>query len=104
MNERLISVIVAAYNVEKYIDRCIKSLVTQIYTHLDIILVDDGSTDRTGEICDEWENKDNRITVIHKTNGGLSDARNAGIRRARGKWMETIMRFQPCMSIYISIA
>ena len=87
MNEHLISVIVAAYNVEKYIDRCIKSLVTQIYTHLDIILVDDGSTDRTGEICDEWGNKDNRITVIHKTNGGLSDARNAGIQRARGKWL-----------------
>ena len=87
MNEHLISVIVAAYNIEKFIDRCIKSLVTQTYPHLEIILVDDGSTDRTGEICDDWSHKDDRITVIHKTNGGLSDARNAGIRRARGKWL-----------------
>ena len=87
MNEHLISVIVTAYNVEKYIDRCIKSLVTQTYTHLEIILVDDGSTDRTGEICDDWGHKDDRVIVIHKANGGVSDARNAGVQRASGKWL-----------------
>ena len=87
MNERLISVIVAAYNVEKYLDRCVKSLVEQTYPCLEIVLVDDGSTDSTSVICDEWARQDDRIVVIHKKNGGPSDARNAGIKRARGKWL-----------------
>lgn len=87
MNEHLISVIVAAYNVEKYLDRCVKSLVEQTYPCLEIILVDDGSTDSTSVICDKWDRQDDRIVVIHKKNGGLSDARNAGIKRARGKWL-----------------
>ena len=87
MEQQLVSVIVAVYNVEKYLDRCIESLVMQTYPHLEIILVDDGSTDRSGEICDLWANKDNRIIVIHKKNGGLSDARNKGIQKARGKWL-----------------
>ena len=87
MDQRLISIIVAAYNVEKYLDRCIKSLVLQTYPYLEIILVDDGSTDETGKICDEWTRKDKRISVIHKENGGLSDARNAGIGKAHGKWL-----------------
>ena len=87
MNQQLISVIVAAYNVEKYLDRCIKSIVTQTYPYLEIFLIDDGSTDRTGSICDEWAQKDNRIIVIHKNNGGVSDVRNTGVRLAHGKWL-----------------
>lgn len=87
MDQQLISVIVAAYNIDKYLDRCIKSLVEQTYPYLEIILVDDGSTDQTGKICDDWARKDRRIKVLHKMNGGLSDARNAGIRQARGKWI-----------------
>ena len=87
MDKQLISVIVTAFNIEKYLDRCLESIVTQTYPHLEIILVDDGSTDRTGSICDDWAGKDNRIIVIHKKNGGLSDARNTGVRQARGKWL-----------------
>ena len=107
MDDKLISVIVPAFNAERYLDRCIESLVIQTYPHLEIILVDDGSTDKTGAICDNWANKDSRIIVIHKKNGGVSDARNAGIRRASGNgldlWMETILFFQPCMNICINI-
>lgn len=87
MDQQLISVIVAAYNIEKYLDRCIESLVMQTYPHLEIILVDDGSTDKTGAICDGWAHRDNRIKVIHKNNGGPSDARNIGIKKAHGKWL-----------------
>ena len=87
MDQQLISVIVAAFNVEKYLDRCIKSLVMQTYSHLEIILVDDGSSDRSGSICDDWARRDERIKVIHKNNGGISDARNVGIRKAHGKWL-----------------
>lgn len=82
----LVSVIVPVYNVEKYLDKCIKSIVNQTYRHLEIILVDDGSVDLSGQICDDWMNKDERIQVIHKENGGLSDARNAGIDVAQGKY------------------
>lgn len=86
MNE-LISIIVPIYNVEKYLDRCIESLVNQTYTNIEIILVDDGSPDKCPSICDCWVNKDNRIKVIHKKNGGLSDARNKGIDIANGKYI-----------------
>lgn len=86
----LISVIIPVYNVEKYIDRCIKSVVSQTYKNLQIILVDDGSTDNSGIICDEWKEKDNRIEVIHKTNGGLSDARNQGLKYAKGEYITLI--------------
>lgn len=82
-----VSVVVAIYNIKKYIDRCIKSIVNQTYKRLDIILVDDGSTDGSSRICDEWEKKDKRISVIHKTNGGLSDARNEGLQKAMGKYL-----------------
>ena len=67
--DNLISVIVPIYNVEKYLDRCIKSIINQSYTNLEIILVNDGSTDKCGEICDKWKEKDKRIKVIHKENG-----------------------------------
>ncbi|MBV1709533.1 MAG: glycosyltransferase [Erysipelothrix sp.] len=83
----LISVIVPVYNVEEYLPRCINSIMFQTYNNLEIILVDDGSPDRCGQICDEFEKKDNRIIVIHKQNGGLSDARNSGISIARGKYI-----------------
>ena len=80
----MISVIVPVYKVEQYIDRCLQSIIHQTYRNLEIILVDDGSPDSCPTLCDEWKNKDNRICVIHKTNGGLSDARNAGLAVAKG--------------------
>lgn len=87
MNKTLISVIVPVYNVERYLGMCIESICAQTYTGLEIILVDDGATDRSGEICDMWAEKDRRIRVIHKVNGGLSEARNVGIAAARGEWL-----------------
>lgn len=80
----LISIIIPVYKVENYLDRCLKSVVNQTYRNLEIILVDDGSPDRCPEMCDSWAEKDNRIKVIHKHNGGLSDARNTGIEIASG--------------------
>lgn len=88
--EDLISVIVPVYKVEKYIHKCIDSIINQTYTNLEIILVDDGSPDSCGKICDEYAKKDNRIKVIHKTNGGLSDARNAGTKHAKGTYLTYI--------------
>ena len=79
MKKTLISIIVPVYNVEKYISRCVESLIGQSYKNIEIILVDDGSTDESGMICEQYANKDNRIKVIHKKNGGLSDARNVAI-------------------------
>lgn len=83
----LVSVIVPIYNVEKYIADCIESIVGQTYRELEIILVDDGTRDRSGVICDQYQGKDARIRVIHKENGGLSDARNTGIQEASGKYL-----------------
>ena len=83
----LISVIVPVYNVEQYLDRCVRSIVGQTYKNLEIILVDDGSTDSSGRLCDKWAQKDSRIKVIHKSNGGLSDARNAGMATATGEYI-----------------
>lgn len=83
----LISVIVPIYNVEKYLCQCIDSILGQTYPHLEIILVDDGSPDGCGAICDSYAAKDSRIRVIHKDNGGLSHARNAGIEIARGDYI-----------------
>ena len=86
MND-LITVIVPVYNVEQYLNRCVDSIINQLYKNLEIILVDDGSPDNCGRICDEYAKRDNRIHVIHKENGGLSDARNAGIDIAKGKYI-----------------
>lgn len=83
----LISVIVPIYKVEEYLEECIQCLIAQTYENLEIILVDDGSPDSCGEICDRWAQKDKRIRVIHKENGGLSDARNAGMKVAKGEWI-----------------
>ena len=75
----LISVIVPVYNTAKYLDKCITSIINQTYANLEIILVDDGSTDDSPAMCDMWTEKDSRIKVIHKQNGGASSARNAGL-------------------------
>ncbi|MBO4870802.1 MAG: glycosyltransferase family 2 protein [Muribaculaceae bacterium] len=79
MAEQLVTVIVPVYNVEQYLSRCLESVVNQTYRHLEIIVVDDGSTDGSGKLCDQWAERDPRIRVIHKNNGGLSDARNAAL-------------------------
>lgn len=81
-----ISVIVPVYNVEKYIDRCIRSILGQTYSDFELILVDDGSPDNAPAMCDVWATKDSRIRVIHKENGGLSSARNAGMEIAAGEY------------------
>ena len=85
--ESLISIIVPVYNVEDYLNRCIDSLVNQTYKNVEILLVDDGSPDNCPQMCDEWELKDFRIQVFHKENGGLSDARNYGIQKAKGEYI-----------------
>lgn len=82
-----ISIIVPIYNVEQYLDKCVESLVNQTYNNLEIILVDDGTKDKSGEMADLWSIKDDRIKVIHKKNGGLSDARNAGMKIATGDYI-----------------
>lgn len=80
-----ISIIVPIYNVEKYLEKCIYSIINQTYKNLEIILVDDGSTDNCYRICDDFQKKDKRVIVLHKKNGGLSDARNAGLQLATGE-------------------
>lgn len=86
----LISVIVPIYKTEKYINRCVDTILNQTYRNLEIILVDDGSPDRCPQICEEYAKKDKRIKVIHKENGGLSDARNAGLNIASGDYISFI--------------
>ena len=90
MKNDLISIIIPVYKVEKYLEKCIESVLKQTYTNLQIILVDDGSPDNCGKICDEYAKKDSRIEVIHKANGGLSDARNVGISNANGEYIQFI--------------
>lgn len=85
--KNLISIIIPIYNVEKLLDRCIASVICQTHSELEIILVDDGSTDSCPHMCDEWGKKDSRIKVIHKVNGGLSDARNEGLKIATGEFI-----------------
>lgn len=80
----LISVVVPVYNVEKYIDKCVESIVRQTYSNLEILLIDDGSTDNSNKKCDDWVTLDKRILAVHKENGGLSSARNKGIEIAHG--------------------
>jgi len=87
MNEPLLSVIVPVYNIENYIGECVQSLIGQTYRNMEIILVDDGSTDRSGDVCDDYATKDDRIVVVHKTNGGVNSARNAALNVAKGKYL-----------------
>ena len=86
-NQPLISVIVPVYNVEKYIHRCVDSIINQTYTNLEIILIDDGSTDRSGKICDEYLKVDSRVKVIHQENTGVGAARNTGLKYCRGEFI-----------------
>ncbi len=90
MEKPLISVIVPIYNVEYYLNKCVSSIVSQTYNNLEIILVDDGSLDNCPKMCDEWHEKDKRIVVIHKENGGLSDARNAGMEIVKGEYVSFV--------------
>ena len=87
MIKKLVTVVVPVYNVQHYLDRCLVSIVNQSYQELEIILVDDGSTDGSGILCDDWAQKDSRITVIHKKNAGLGMARNTGIDHASGQYI-----------------
>lgn len=87
MKEDLISIIIPVYNVEKYLNKCIDSIINQTYKNIEIILVDDGSMDNSGKICDEYARKDKRVKVIHKENGGVSDARNFGIDNSNGQYI-----------------
>lgn len=87
MKKDLISIIIPVYNIEDYVSECIESVIAQTYNNIEIILVDDGSTDSSRKICDKYAKKDNRIIVVHKENGGLSDARNVGINTAKGSYL-----------------
>ena len=87
MNKPLISVIIPVYKVEEYLDECVQSVLNQTYRNLEVILVDDGSPDRCPQMCDEYAKADNRVKVVHKQNGGLSDARNAGLEIATGDYI-----------------
>lgn len=88
--EELISIIIPVFKVEKYIRRCVDSIIKQSYKNIEIILVNDGSPDKCGEICDQYANEDKRVKVLHKKNGGLSEARNSGIEVATGKYVTFI--------------
>lgn len=88
--KELVSIVIPVYKVELYLEKCIESVINQTYKNLEILLVNDGSPDNCPKICDEYAQKDNRIKVIHKENGGLSDARNAGIDVATGKYITFI--------------
>lgn len=83
----LISVIIPVYNVQQYLRECVSSVLAQVYSNLEIILIDDGSTDESGKLCDELALSDERISVFHKTNGGLSRARNYGVEHCHGDWI-----------------
>ena len=89
-NNALVSVIVPAYNVEKYIAKCLDSILSQTYTNLEVILIDDGSTDSTGSICDNYARKDERVKVIHQENQGQAVGRNVGLREAKGEWIQFV--------------
>lgn len=87
MDKDKVSIIVPVYNVEKYIEKCLKSLISQSYKNIEIILIDDGSKDNSGKICDEYKRKDSRIKVVHKENAGVSEARNSGLQEATGEYI-----------------
>ena len=87
MTVPLVSIIVPVYNVERYIDKCINSILEQTYPHIELLLIDDGSPDKSGAICDRYAQKDNRVRVFHKQNAGVSAARNTGINQAKGEFI-----------------
>ena len=82
-----ITIIVPVYNTESFLHKCINSILSQSYTNFELLLINDGSSDKSGEICDKFALKDDRIKVFHKKNGGVSSSRNLGINNAQGKWI-----------------
>ena len=86
----MISIITPVYNAEKYLRCCIDSIIAQTFTDFELLLIDDGSKDKSGAICDEYAAKDARIRVFHKENGGVSSARNLGLDNAKGEWITFI--------------
>lgn len=87
MNMPKVSIIVPVYKAEKYLNRCIDSIIAQTFTDWELLLIDDGSPDRSGDICDEYAKKDIRIRVFHKKNGGVSSARNLGLYNVQGEYV-----------------
>ena len=87
MEKGLITIVLPIYNVEKYLDRCMHSIVNQTFSNLEILMIDDGSTDSSGVLCDKWAKEDSRVRVIHKKNAGLGMARNTGIDNSRGEYI-----------------
>lgn len=85
--KNLVSIIIPVYNVEEYLDKCLESIINQTYKNIEVILIDDGSTDKSGEICDIYSEKDERIKVIHQKNGGVCRARNAGLKSFKGEYV-----------------
>ncbi len=104
MTDEKISVVIPVYNVEQYLPRCLDSIVNQTYQNLDIILIDDGSTDSSGHICERYAEKDNRIMIIHKENAGVGAARNDGIDAARGAWIFFVDPDDYCMTNMCEVA
>lgn len=98
-----ISVIIPVYKVEKFLDRCVKSVLSQSYKDFEVLLVDDGSPDNCGDICESYKRSDNRVRVFHKENGGLSDARNYGVQRAEGKYITFIDSDDYVASDYLEV-
>ena len=92
MNNPKISIIIPVYNVEKYLIRCIESILMQTYREFEVLLEDDGSSDSSRTICDKYSEIDSRIRVFHKENGGVSSARNFGLNKAKGEWILFIIR------------
>lgn len=92
----LVSIIVPVYNVKPYLNRCVDSLLGQSYQNMELLLVDDGSTDGSETLCDEYAAQDARVRVLHKKNGGLSDARNAGVDAAKGEYLSLWMAMTGC--------
>ena len=101
IDSTLVSVVVPVYGVEKYVEKCLDSLSHQSYESIEVIVVDDGSIDRSGDICEEFAKKDKRIKVFHKTNGGLSDARNYGIKKAKGEYVCLVDSDDWCKSGFV---
>lgn len=97
----LVSIIVPVYNAEKYLNRCVDSILSQTMTDFELLLIDDGSKDNSGRICDEYAEKDARVRVFHKPNGGVSSARNLGLDNAKGKWITFVDADDRCSCNYL---
>ena len=98
----IISIIIPVYKVEKYLARCVDSVLSQTFSDFELILVDDGSPDKSPELCDEYAKKDSRVKVIHKKNGGLSSARNAGLEVCKGEYIFFISISVVSVALFIS--